>query len=143
MHHDNTCLIDSGKFTVNIVFGRLHLFHFHIKQLWIVAIIIKNDAVEKNNILVVLTVSLKVVSRSYKEQVMALYINVDLYNQGLHYRGCRGMEYPPSSASQQIVISLCQQLSLDWLMITPEQIEMDNILNIWQKEYFYSFICKS
>ena len=28
-------------------------------------------------------------------------------------------------------------------MITPEQTEVDNILNIWQKEYFYSFICKS
>ena len=48
MHHNNTCLIDSGKFTVNIAFGGVaHPFHFHIKQLWIVATIIQNDAVEK------------------------------------------------------------------------------------------------
>ena len=28
-------------------------------------------------------------------------------------------------------------------MITPEQTEINNIPNIWQKEYFHSFICKS
>ena len=53
-------------------------------------------------------------------------------------RGCTtgGWNTPLSSASWEIVISVCWQLSLDWLMITPEQTEMDNILNIWQKEFF-------
>ena len=57
--------------------------------------------------------------------------------------GGAGWWNPPYPTRQRVDKLLSQSAKLDWLMITPEQTEMDNILNIWQKEYFYSFICKS
>ena len=117
-----------------------HPFHFHIKQLWIVAIIIKNYAFEKKNILIVLTVSLKVGPKSYKGQVMSLYINVDLYNQGLHYRG---VEHPT-------LISKLGNCYLS-MLATISRLVNDNPWTNWNGQYskymaervFYSFICKS
>ena len=62
---------------------------------------------------------------------------------GAALRGVRGVEHPPPPTSQRVGKLLSQSAKLDWLMIAPEQTEMDNIPNIWQKEYFYSFTCKS
>ena len=54
--------------------------------------------------------------------------------------GCGGWNTPPPTR-QRVGKLLSRSAKQDWLMITSEQTEMENILNIWQKEYFYSFIC--
>ena len=54
-------------------------------------------------------------------------------NRGGAIGGCGGVEHPPTR--QWVGKLLSQSAKLDWLMITPEQTEMDNILNIWQKGY--------